>query len=73
MCDNLYVCLYATAFSMDFTSINITYYEKQSSIYRTLVFKVATTGTKGRTLKSCIVYFCHLEVGKGAKVRNRYN
>ena len=25
------------------------------------MFKVATTGTKGRTLESCILYFCNLE------------
>ena len=30
-------------------------------IDRTLVFKVATTGTKGCTLESCIVYFCNIE------------
>ena len=25
------------------------------------MFKIATTGTKGRTLESCILYFCNLE------------
>ena len=28
MCDNLYVCWYATAFSKDFQSFNITYFKK---------------------------------------------
>ena len=43
------------------TYFNITYFKKQSLIYRHPVFTITTTGIKGRTLESCIVYFCNLE------------
>ena len=42
--------------SKDFHSLN-----NQSLICRHLVFTVTTTGTKGHTLESCIVYLCSLE------------
>ena len=62
MCHNLYVSCYDTDFSKDFQLFNITNIKKQSSIYRNVVFRVATTDTIGGTLESCIVFFfCNLE------------
>ena len=56
MCHNLYVRWYDTSFSKYFQLFSITFFKKQSLIYRNVVFKVTTTDKKGRTLESCISF-----------------
>ena len=62
MCHNPYGIWYNTAFSKDFQLhvFNITSLKNKINLQKCYV-QFATTDTKGRTLESCILYFCNFE------------